>query len=81
MRVAEALGDLVEAMETHRPACEGIDLFTADDLSKADVAACAAVCAGCPLFPECDTYARIARPSAGVWAGKKRNGRPGRENA
>lgn len=80
MRAGEAWQRLADAMEVHEPACRGIDLFTADDLTAADLRACAAVCAGCPLFPECDTYARIARPSAGVWAGKKRNGRPGRED-
>lgn len=81
MRVAEAWQQLVDAMEVHRPACEGIDLFTADDLTKADLAACAAVCAECPVEPECEIYRRIGRPSAGVWAGKKATGRASRENA
>ena len=80
MRAHEAWLELVEAMETHRPACEGIDLFTADDLTNADVSACAAVCAECPLFIECDAYRRIARPAAGVWAGKRSNGRPVKED-
>lgn len=81
MTVAEAWQQLIDAMEVHEPACRRIDLFTADDLTAADLRACAAVCAECPLFIECEQYARIARPSAGVWAGKKRNGRPGREDA
>jgi hypothetical protein len=80
MRVAEAWQQLVDAMETHRPACEGIALFTADDLTRADVAACAAVCADCPLLPECEQYRRIGRPTAGVWAGKRATGRAGRED-
>lgn len=81
MRVAEAWEALVDAMENHRPACRDLDLFTTDDLTKADVAACAAVCAECPVFAQCEQYRRIARPAAGVWAGKRSNGRPGREDA
>lgn len=75
MRVAEAWAALIEAMETHQPACIGLELFTADDLTKADVEACAAVCRPCPLLIECERYARLARPSAGVWAGRKRTAR------
>jgi hypothetical protein len=80
MTVAEAWQQLVEAMEVHEPACIDIPLFTQDDLSNADVKACAEVCKPCPLFIECKRYADIARPAAGVWAGRKRNGRPGKEN-
>lgn len=75
MRIAEAWAELVDAMATHEPACKDLDLFIADEHTRADIAACAAVCAECPLLPECDAYARVARPTAGVWAGKKRNGR------
>ncbi|GAA1694829.1 hypothetical protein GCM10009792_13550 [Microcella alkalica] len=81
MRASEAWELLVEAMEMHRPACEGLDLFTADDLSPADVRACAAVCEPCPLFVECQQYRKVARPAAGVWAGKRSNGRGGNEDA
>lgn len=80
MRAHEAWLELVEAMETHQPACEGIDLFTADDLTRADIAACAAVCAECPLYIKCEAYRKAARPSHGVWAGKKSNGRPVKED-
>lgn len=80
MTVAEAWLELVEAMEVHKPACIDIPLFTEDDLTNADVRACAAVCADCPLFIECDAYRRIARPAAGVWAGKRSNGRPVKED-
>ena len=80
MTVAEAWQQLVEAMEVHQPACIDIPLFTEDDLTNADVRACAAVCAECPLLIECDAYRRIARPAAGVWAGKRSNGRPVKED-
>jgi len=28
------------------------------------------VCASCPVFAECEAYARLARPMSGVWAGR-----------
>lgn len=80
MRAHEAWLELVQAMEVHEPACIDVALFTEDDLTHADVRACAAVCAECPLFVECDAYRRIARPAAGVWAGKRSNGRPVKED-
>lgn len=79
MRVAEAWEALVAEMEDHAPECLGLDLFTQDDLTPADVRVCAAICAPCPLYAACKTYRRIGRPTAGVWAGKRAMGRAGRE--
>lgn len=75
MTAREAYDALLVAMDAEPPACHGIDLFTADNLTKADVAVCAQICATCPLLALCASYASAARPAAGVWAGRLRHGR------
>ena len=37
--------------------------------NKATEETAIAICGGCPVFDECDTYASEFRPPAGVWAG------------
>lgn len=69
MTADELYIDLLDAMETHTPACRDIPLFTADDPSRADREVCAAICADCPLLIECSAYAEAAKPAAGIWAG------------
>lgn len=62
--------ELLDAMETHEPACRGVDLYTQDDPKPADLRVCAPICDACPLKPECAAYAEAANPAAGIWAGK-----------
>ena len=80
-RASAAFERLSLAMLETRPECLGLDLFTADDLDKADVAVCAAICDTCPLFDLCLDYADLERPKAGIWAGKRyRTNNTTREN-
>lgn len=51
-------------------------VFTTDDLTGADAAA-REVCAGCPVFSDCETPARGVEHIAGIWA-EPRRGVPGR---
>ena len=70
-RASEAYQALAAAMETTVPNCQGIELFTADNLENPDIAELARICDTCPLFNLCDDYAHIERPKAGIWAGKR----------
>ena len=36
---------------------------------EALVSVAVTLCAGCPVYAECDAYAAEVEPSAGVWAG------------
>lgn len=59
---------LVAAMERQRPACADDDQFTATNgvqISHPLVA----ICSACPIRRECGTYAELAQPAAGFWAG------------
>jgi len=67
---------LHRAMSTTAPGCAGLDLFTADDLTKADIAVLVPICEACPINSLCRDYATAARPPAGFWAGKKYTTRP-----
>lgn len=69
-RASEAYERLSLVMLDTTPACLGLELFTASDLDKADVAACAALCDVCPLFDLCRAYADLEKPKVGVWAGR-----------
>jgi len=73
---SEAYDALHRAMSTTTPACAGLDLFTSDDLTKADIAVLASICDSCELFTLCRGYASVSRPPAGFWAGKKYTTRP-----
>jgi len=70
-RATDAYQALARATERTPPPCSGDDAFTRDDLTPEDVAGCAAICKTCPVFELCETYARTAKPPAGVWAGRR----------
>lgn len=65
-----AYARLAEELEYTTPPCSGDDEFTADDLTKQQVSFLATICCVCPLRDPCHEYAEIAKPKAGVWAGK-----------
>lgn len=62
-------------MADEHAACVGDDMFTADrpDVPNIELVRMRGVCAACPVFAECATYARAARPKAGFWAGAHRD--------
>jgi hypothetical protein len=80
-RASEAYDLLHTAMTETLAPCNGIELFTAETLSPADKAVLRPICDTCPLFDLCRTYAELARPTAGLWAGKTYGNRPKRSNA
>jgi len=57
------------ALEDYAPPCTDDPLFTADHLPPEDAAFCASLCAACPLFDQCESYAVTAKVTAGYWAG------------
>lgn len=63
---------LTGALEHTKPACLNDWRFTIDavDLHHVDKAQMRNVCRRCPLTDLCRTYATIARPKAGMWAGR-----------
>lgn len=67
-RATDAYTELLEAMEDYRPKCRDDIRFISDDYRAAELAP---TCRRCPVFPECETYAQIAKPKGGVWAGKR----------
>lgn len=68
----EAYDKLSDRLTRMKPDCEGIDLFTADNITPADAYVLALVCADCPLRLPCRQYADLAKPTAGYWAGHYR---------
>jgi hypothetical protein len=70
-RASEAYDALQSAMWNAEPGCVGIDLFTADDLGKADQDSLKPICDSCPLLALCQEYAALAKPKAGYWAGRQ----------
>lgn len=62
-----AYAELTAAMAHHRPACADDDRFTADNPVNSERVA--AICSACPIRRECGTYAELAQPTAGFWAG------------
>jgi hypothetical protein len=65
----EALNDWLSENE---PRCDGRPLFTAEQRTEEERAACALVCAACPVADLCDAYARAAKVTFGYWAGVDR---------
>tara|TARA_R110002124_G_scaffold51856_20_gene149706 strand:+ start:2325 stop:2534 length:210 start_codon:yes stop_codon:yes gene_type:complete len=53
------------------PKCSQLDFFIDDELTPAEIEVCKTICSDCPLRTLCAEYAEIARPKAGVWAGKR----------
>ena len=69
MTADDAWDDLNAAMEVDAPLCDGQVLFTTDGLTEADRAACASICARCPVADPCNAYANEAKVTSGFWAG------------
>ncbi len=68
----EAFADLVGAMERKRPKCRDDLRFILDDTRASDLEP---ICDTCRLFDLCETYARLGKPKAGIWAGRRWTGR------
>jgi hypothetical protein len=60
---------LNDALRAFAPPCEGRALFTTDRLTDDERALCESVCARCPFFDPCDSYAVTAKVESGFWAG------------
>lgn len=67
-RATEAFAELVKVMQEHVPACRDDLRFILDDTRAKEVVG---ICHRCPAFPECETYAQVAKPKGGIWAGKR----------
>jgi hypothetical protein len=74
-RAAAAYEKLADRLSRVRPECEGVDLFTADDLDADDMFVLELICAQCPLRAPCRQYASEGKPTAGYWAGYYRRPR------
>ena len=70
-RAGDAYTALTAALDVTPAECLDIELFVQDDLSKFEADALAAICADCPVLNQCRSYAAIARPVAGFWAGRR----------
>ena len=57
-----------------RAACHGNDVLFLSERPK-DVAQAQRICLDCPVFDQCQDYAKQIRPTAGVWAGRDCNDR------
>lgn len=68
----DAFAALVEALDETRPECRDDRRFIDDETRAADLAA---ICDRCEVFDLCETYARLGKPRAGVWAGRRWTGR------
>lgn len=60
---------LIEAMVERTPGCLGIDAFTADHLTPAEIATLEPICAACDLRILCRRYVDAMPPKVGFWAG------------
>lgn len=67
MRGAAEYAALTDAIRTTRPACAGVDAFTADSVTEERAIAMDATCSRCELLELCRAYATAARPVAGYW--------------
>lgn len=77
----DAFGRLLAALAAESPSCSGDSLYTADSVAADELRSLQKICATCPVFIQCRSYALLARPPAGIWAGeswavKKPSGRP-----
>lgn len=57
-------------MEHVNPLCVDDDRFIRDSISAERLAP---ICGKCPILSECHAYAAKAKPTAGIWAGKRWN--------
>jgi hypothetical protein len=69
---SDAYQALHSAMETTSPLCRDDSRFIDDTINPARVVE---LCNLCPLFAACRAYAIAARPSAGIYAGRRWHGR------
>lgn len=60
---------LQNALRTTKPACDGIDEFTADKISPDTASMLATICATCPVRALCAAFAANGKPGSGFWAG------------
>jgi hypothetical protein len=67
-RAMEAYQALLEAMEISTAPCLGDDRFTDDHTLTEEVTP---ICDTCPLRNLCEDYARAAKPTGGIWAGRR----------
>lgn len=67
-RAGEAWATLNQALVNTDPACLNDGRFILDDIPAFTVKY---LCDECPLYELCHEYARTARPTGGIWAGKR----------
>jgi hypothetical protein len=73
-RTAAAWRSLNDALADADPACRNDARFTAESTTAADLDGMRELCAFCPIFAACATYASAAPgwTMSGFWAGAKR---------
>lgn len=69
-RAEQAYDQLSRALAERGPECDGVDLFTADRLTRADIEVLKPICAACDVALLCRQYAKIAKLKHGYWAGR-----------
>lgn len=68
----EAENELAEAWAEDPGICDGQMMIWSDynDETKPTELQARSLCSGCPVFTQCQTFARVLKPTHGVWAGK-----------
>lgn len=69
-RAEQAYDQLSRALTERGPECDGVDLFTADHLTRADIEVLKPICAACDVALLCRQYAKTAKLKHGYWAGR-----------
>lgn len=69
-RSTDAYAALHLALNAISPGCKDDAAYIADDLAPHEAERLAAICAECPVFDLCADYARLDKPTAGIWAGQ-----------
>lgn len=67
-RATDAFDRLTAAMQDTDPACQNDDRFILDGQPAESLSS---ICRACPLFDLCAIYGELARPTGGIWAGKR----------
>ncbi|WP_404475152.1 WhiB family transcriptional regulator [Microbacterium aerolatum] len=80
-RISAAYAQLSRALEMRAPECNGIDLFTADQIAPADTKVLKPICDRCDVALLCRQYAKIAKPKVGFWAGRRHSDRKAGQEA
>lgn len=73
-RLEDVLGrwEQMTDVEELTPSCVGLaEVFTDPETSSrhGNAKAAAEICHGCPFMQICDEYARLIKPTVGIWAG------------